>query len=388
MGPDMATERLQDRVAMTRGVRVETAAQPWRAGATACRIQLDPEPLRWGTPGSQLGIEIQASSDGGATWGHWVSVGFASGAWSGKGAGEQWVSRELGRRAVGDELVVGVAPTHLRAVMECRADPGTPTTCGLTIEWIAGQVDPIPIHHSIALVQSTGKVTENGGDGVLAATFGSTPGAGNFIGVCSWAYSGTALPGYGAGSCTDNKGNSYSRSINQESQSGSDRFGAAIYAALNIASSATFTVTMDLTATSAHLHLVCLEFSGVETSAALDKTAVGTTTGGSPTSGNSGTLAQADELVLVVGCFATGDPTTAIAAEAGYTQVAEEPDDGASQAGEADYKIVAATTAEECTWTVANPSNVTNACLATFKQAAAGGATVRPRSLTMTGVGS
>jgi hypothetical protein len=369
----MATERLQDRTELVTGVRLETNAIAWPAGTIGARVQLDPDPVRWAAAGSNLGIEIQASADGGLTWGHWVSTGFASGPWDGKGAGEQWVSRELGRRAVsgpdGDALVVAVAPTHLRAVMECRA---APTNCGLTIEWLAGQVDPIPIHCSIALVQSTGKVTENGGDGVLSATFGSTPSAGNFIGVCSWAYSGSALPGYGTGSCTDNKSNSYSRAVHSEQTgAGSDRFGSAIYAALNISSSATFTVTMDLAATSAHLHIACMEFSGLAASAALDKTATSTATGSSPTSGNSGTLAQADELVLVVACLGTGDSTTSISAEAGYTQLAEEPNDVASQAGEADYKIVSATTAEECTWTVASSASFVNACIATFKQAAA-----------------
>jgi hypothetical protein len=381
----MAMVRLQNRIPMEGGVQVETAATAWPADTLGCRVRLDPDPARWAGVGSNLGVEIQASYDGGATWRHWLSTAFSSGPRSGKGADEQWAFRELGRQTVGDQIAGEPAPTHLRAVMECRADP---TTCGLEIEWIAGTVAPSRLHHSVAFVQSTGKFGENGGDGVIAATFGSTPTAGNFIGVVTWSYSSGAAVGYAAGSVSDNKSNSYTQAVeNEQAGGGGDNFGSAIYSSANIVSSATFTVTIDITSTSAHLIAAAAEFSGVATSAALDKTGTSNATGGSPTSGNSGTLAQADELVLVVSFFGTGDSTTSISAEAGYTQLAEETNDAVSQAGESDYKIVAATTAEECTWTVANAATIAGGCIATFKGAGAG-TTVRSRSLTMTGCGA
>jgi hypothetical protein len=141
---------------------------------------------------------------------------------------------------------------------------------------------------------------------------------------------------------------------------------------VNITSSATFTVTLDVTTTSGHQIGSIMEFSDVATSAALDSTATAQGTGGSPQSGTSATLAQADEVVIVAGAFATGDTSTAITAEVGYTELQASTNDDTSQAGECDYKIVAATTAEACTWTVNAAANASRCCLATFKGAAAG----------------
>ena len=133
------------------------------------------------------------------------------------------------------------------------------------------------------------------------------------------------------------------------------------YVENSIGGACTVTVTFNAACDS---FVTLSEFTGVATSTALDKSSSNTDTATAVTTGLSGTLSQADEVIVGVmgGWTGTGTITP------DYTQIGEDESfDGASE-----YSIVAATTSIAATWT-ASIIKPFAALLGTFKAAAAGG---------------
>lgn len=146
------------------------------------------------------------------------------------------------------------------------------------------------------------------------------------------------------------------------------------------------TVTFDIATTDAggDLTVVVAEFSGAALSAALDATQVGTGTGTAVDSGTTATLAQADEMIWGGMTHDGGNQT--ITETGGATLVQENEGGTGNVPIGCSYEIVAATTAQAATWTI-GLSTLWFAHVATFKAAAAGGATSLVRGMRMTFVG-
>ncbi len=202
----------------------------------------------------------------------------------------------------------------------------------------------------------------------IAKTFATTPVAGNTIIVVVWALGGG---GSNTWSCADNKGNTYNLAVRKTHTSTNGEI--AIFYAENIASSATFTVTCTSSGSMSAGVLSISEWSGLATSSSLDKTTSNSGSSSAPSTGSTGTLAQAAELVIAAwGAFSTFQGGTISVDDGTYTQMVEEQSAGSGlyAPGEADYKIVSATTAQNVSWTWER-SNDWLGVIATFKEAAA-----------------
>lgn len=100
----------------------------------------------------------------------------------------------------------------------------------------------------------------------------------------------------------------------------------------------------------------------------------------------SGTLGQADEVIFAAFSSNYG-ATDTITKDATYTELVNFGDNAVSQAGEAQYKIVATTTSDQADWTLSPTNGNTIAVLLSIKQS--GGAAARGLFLTppLSGVG-
>lgn len=121
-----------------------------------------------------------------------------------------------------------------------------------------------------------------------------------------------------------------------------------------------------------------LEFSSAATAAARDAfvTNTGTSTAASAT---SGTLAQADEVVVMMTSHTGADTALAHDTADSYTLVSENEDNDNGQAYQTQYKIVAATTSQVVNCTLGT-TRAWFTGLASFKGAAGAGSTV-PRKI-------
>lgn len=144
---------------------------------------------------------------------------------------------------------------------------------------------------------------------------------------------------------------------------------------LNIAGgSTTFTCTMNQ-GLGTNAAFMIEEWSGVATSAALDKSAQATnsTTTTTPTTGTTAATTQADELVICSVAIDTG--STTVAAGSGYSNFASFLGAGTAGAFVAhESKIVAATGTQVGSFTLGAARDAP-ACINTFKLAAVGAST-------------
>ena len=115
-------------------------------------------------------------------------------------------------------------------------------------------------------------------------------------------------------------------------------------------------------------HLWLEEFTGIATSSAFDQTAAASGSSTSPSTGASGTLAQADELVV-----AWTRNASAVVFTKGATYTDMPTASLGSNRSNGEYKIVAATTAVTADGSLAS-SDAWTIALATYKGAAAGSA--------------
>ena len=235
----------------------------------------------------------------------------------------------------------------------------------------------------MALSITEAKVT-SGVDNVdsSAASFASNPAAGNLIVV--------SINGWRSGvfnmsttGVTDNQGNTYTRII-QSTNQGSGT--ASIFYAYNVASSGTFTITVDPDSTGNYLSWVAYNISGATTADPLDKSATDNGVGLSATSGSTGTLSQANEFVTA--------SMTKNGANANVVEVtvplwitdAQIDSNAVHQPTMINSKIVGATTALAANWTIAG-SEAWTAVIATFKEGAGGAASTFIPKMTLLGVG-
>lgn len=145
------------------------------------------------------------------------------------------------------------------------------------------------------------------------------------------------------------------------------------------------TVTVDY-GTGFYLRVCISEFSGLATASTLDVQTSNSGTSNSPTSGTTGTTAQADELVLASMAADTGPLAGGVGidvpATTGYTNldVWQQNSDVSAldYAGfSADYKIVSSTAAQSAAWGTLTASFVWRGKIATFKAAAAAGVFIK-----------
>lgn len=158
-----------------------------------------------------------------------------------------------------------------------------------------------------------------------------------------------------SGDITDSAGNTYT--LDSTQLTGVNRVG--IWRAV-AGSSGTITITLNPTGSNAvYASWGALSFNSL-TASPLDQAPTGGTAtfNNAPATGNTSTLAQADEFVFAA--FTTNDTgadAVATPATSGYTNLWVQSDATAAQVGAADYKIVSATTAVSANWTIALNKN-------------------------------
>lgn len=192
-----------------------------------------------------------------------------------------------------------------------------------------------------------------------AGSFGSLPAEGDLIVVTYHGFA-SASPNWQAGDVTDNQGNAYSLAV------GAGNNGEPIWWCVTGPTSGTFTVTLDLlTAGTVEGSMAACAYRSDAGVFTLDKTSTGTGTSTTPSTGTTATLTGADSVAVAVMSIAANEASITVAA--GWTEEEETLNDSVSYPGEADSKILAATTGIACTWTLAT-SGTWRASIAVFKE--------------------
>ncbi len=221
-----------------------------------------------------------------------------------------------------------------------------------------------------------------------AISMPSTPSVGNFI-IDGGASAG--VPAMATASDSDNQatgGNTY-QNDKQQLDPDLSIYASQILSAKITKASGTFTITAVGDANTVQWERAPCEFSGLNTTTWLDKTAANTGTVGAlsltVTAGSSNT--QAGD--LVVGCIGFRSPSTnqEIQTPSGYTEMFVEQDNGSHMAAGCWYKIQSGTGPSSIvfTWTDGTGTSAFGV-LATYSPA--GGASANTHSLLTLGVGN
>lgn len=162
---------------------------------------------------------------------------------------------------------------------------------------------------------------------------------------------------------SDNKGNTYVRAVVCPASPASFDFVVEKWYAKNIVGGSSHQVTVTQSGSNNTAVAFAEEISGLDTSAPLDKTAIGTTFASSVTTASTGTLSQADEFATT-GCYAQGanDPTVGGA----FTSLGAGVSVGSNNYVESAYLVVSATTALTATWTTSGSATL-SAVIVTYK---------------------
>jgi hypothetical protein len=129
------------------------------------------------------------------------------------------------------------------------------------------------------------------------------------------------------------------------------------------------TVTVDPNGTTCDIDLTLSEWSGAAASP-LDVAPTATTGTSTAPAISSGTLAQADELIVAITTQISADTTLTI--DGTYTEIGENESNTGGQCYNAQYKIVSSTSSDTADWTL-GASRTWYACLASFKASGGGG---------------
>ena len=211
-----------------------------------------------------------------------------------------------------------------------------------------------------AFVQTNGDAT---GTTSTSVTFSSPTTSGNFIEVSVHQYGDDATAA--TFSVSDNMGNtSWASAV---SQIGSFKGKIEKFYHPNIVGGSSHQITVSRsggTGMGGNIKVVVSEYSGLEASTPLDKTASNTWTGTSADSGGTGTLSQAEELVTC--CLNSVSGLVDFTAGGGYTENTEV--DSAETLSD-EYKTVNSTSSVSGTWTN-SPSDDGMVILATYKATA------------------
>lgn len=207
--------------------------------------------------------------------------------------------------------------------------------------------------------------TGTGTSSAVTVTLDSPSSSGNMIEVTVSGRVGATAPGSFA--ITDNKGNTYSLVV--QSVGWVNTFGQSVakYRAYNITGGASHEITATPTNIGSGIGVIAAEHSGLTTTDPNDQSAASSNFGGSISSGNTGTLAQADELVT---CGAFNRTGSDMQPGSGYTEIASDIQSISKVSDE--YKVVAATTAVAGTWSDATVASW-GCVVATYLIAAGGG---------------
>jgi hypothetical protein len=227
---------------------------------------------------------------------------------------------------------------------------------------------------TVAYRSDTGEMNMNAASGNVQISFVTAPVAGDFVafGGTYWQNNTNHTP-----TCTDNQSNTYNLDKYLDYNGDIDPplpAGAGVallWAAQNVNSSGTYTITFGGAASNNYGCLAGIAFSGVATSGALDVSdADNSSTAGhtSLTTGPTGTLAVADSLVLTTFMGIDSIVYTGLTIS-GYTAVALETDGTTVMPGGIAYKIVSSTAAQSATWswTTNNSTNTDAAVIAVYK---------------------
>jgi hypothetical protein len=225
---------------------------------------------------------------------------------------------------------------------------------------------------ALAVVQVQHNYPLTGGSASNAVTFPSATTVGNRAVAIVHSYPNPP----GATAVTDNKGNTWTRDF----ATASGPIAFSVYSAPITTGGTSHIVTAAVAGADIINHDV-IEVSGGATGTWLDKTAANSGTGTAYTTGSTGTLTQADEIVFVSVGVDTGDSQT-ITPDATYTLLATQPN-GAGYVSSGAYKIVSVTTAINHAWTTTFGSSGWFAGAVTYK-ATAGVVAVAPANATHT----
>jgi hypothetical protein len=183
-----------------------------------------------------------------------------------------------------------------------------------------------------------------------SGNFGANPAVGQLIVVAFWGVSNLA---WQPQDCTDNQGNRYSLAAVSTVATRT----CAIWWTIAGANAGTFTVSIASSVAGN------LSGAGCATSFAtdgtglwrLDKRASATGSSTTPATGSTATLTVADEVVVAaMGAIANQASIAVESVSPAWTEEAEELSFTTYMAGEMDSRVVSATTAQSCSWTLAS----------------------------------
>lgn len=207
-----------------------------------------------------------------------------------------------------------------------------------------------------------------------AATFVSTPTAGNLIVVTVFGWRTPGAGGFrmASNAVTDNKGNTYTQAVQSALDPTNSNVSTSIFYAYNITSSATFTITVDPTGVGNYFSWAASEVSGATTGDPLDKTTSNTGTNATaPSTGSTTATSQANEIVFAVHVNdVTQTSITVDTFSPVFTELMENLDAANHIPGESDYRVISASGTQSCSWTLASASPW-SASIATFKDPSA-----------------
>lgn len=179
----------------------------------------------------------------------------------------------------------------------------------------------------------------------------------------------------GTTSVTDNQtGNSYVRDRLGSALNAVADGRSAIYSAMNINASGTFTITYNF-GTNQIETIYAAEYSGVKTTAATDVGAGGGAAASNQTltTATTGTTAQNDELAVACVSFSTSGNATLSTTGSGWATSNQQPDGTQFQTGALSDKLLTGTGTQVNTWTFGTGYGGFDACIQTYLGAAAGG---------------
>lgn len=234
---------------------------------------------------------------------------------------------------------------------------------------------------TIAFVQEVGRSASTGTSGTteVITISGVTTTVGNHIILT--AVGGGAAPS----SVADSQGNTWALDTGAPAASDprSGIFSAKIATALVNADTITVTYAASLTSRI----IIASEFSGLDATTWFDKQAISNGSGTSADSTATATTSQADELVMgMVGHVSTVSSFAFETLSPAWQVITSLASTGTVRTNRSGYRIVSATAAmaTKATWTT---SRAWSASVATYKAAAAGGATPYRHNATLVGVG-
>lgn len=201
-----------------------------------------------------------------------------------------------------------------------------------------------------------------------AASFTSTPTVGNMIVVCVFGWrvpGGFDMPTNGV---TDNQGNTYTRAVQSSLMPTANDGSASIFYAYNVASSGTFTITVDPTGTGNYFSWSATEVAGAARSSdPKDQTTSSTGSTNTPSTGTTSATAQNNEIVFInLTTNQTGSPAVESVTPA-WNEIFEQTDPINHFPGEVDYRVISSSGTQSGSWTIGNTGPRWAAAIATFK---------------------